>query len=117
MQRTLKEAIGSPQADRRAQQRAFNQLRREYNEVRPHQALGMQTPAAVYRSSPREFSVRCSPAGIRHCHAGAADTEARRIQGEACRRVPVAPPALRPWSGFMVRYCPDVLSFAISTSG
>jgi transposase InsO family protein len=58
MHRTLKETIGSPQADRRAQQRAFDQFRREYNEVRPHQALGMQTPAVVYRSSAREFPVR-----------------------------------------------------------
>jgi len=58
MHRTLKEAIGSPQANRRAQQRAFDEFRREYNEVRPHQALGMQTPAAVYRSSPRQFPAR-----------------------------------------------------------
>ena len=58
MHRTLKESLGSPQANRRAQQRAFDQFRQEYNEVRPHQALGMQTPAAVYRSSPRQFPVR-----------------------------------------------------------
>ena len=58
MHRTLKETIGAPRGDRRAQQRAFDRFRREYNEVRPHQALGMQTPAALYRSSPRSFPAR-----------------------------------------------------------
>jgi transposase InsO family protein len=58
MHRTLKETIGSPQQDRRAQQRVLDQFRSEYNEVRPHQALGMQTPAAVYRKSPRQFPAR-----------------------------------------------------------
>ncbi len=59
MHRTLKEATASPpQANRRAQQRSFDEFRREYNQVRPHQALGMQTPEAVYRSSPRRFPAR-----------------------------------------------------------
>jgi transposase InsO family protein len=59
MHRTLKEATASPpQANRRAQQRSFDQFRREYNEVRPHQGLEMQTPDAVYRSSPRPFPGR-----------------------------------------------------------
>lgn len=59
MHRTLKEATASPPAaSRRAQQRAFNEFRREYNEVRPHQALGMQTPSAVYSLSPRSYPVR-----------------------------------------------------------
>jgi transposase InsO family protein len=59
MHRTLKEATASPpQANRRAQQRAFDQFRQEYNEVRPHQALAMETPQSVYRSSPRPFPGR-----------------------------------------------------------
>ena len=59
MHRTLKEATGTPPlANWRAQQRAFDRFRREYNEVRPHQALGMRTPAAVYSSSPPEFPTR-----------------------------------------------------------
>jgi len=58
MHRTLKETIGSPQADRRAQQRVLDRFRREYNDVRPHQALGMQTPSALYRNSPRQFPAR-----------------------------------------------------------
>lgn len=58
MHRTLKETIGSPRANPRAQQRVLDGFRREYNEVRPHQALEMQTPAAVYRNSPRQFPAR-----------------------------------------------------------
>lgn len=58
MHRTLKETIGSPQADRRAQQRVLDRFRLEYNDVRPHQALGMQTPSALYRNSPRQFPAR-----------------------------------------------------------
>jgi transposase InsO family protein len=59
MHRTLKEATASPpKANRRAQQRAFDEFRREYNEVRPHQALAMETPESVYRSSPRPFPGR-----------------------------------------------------------
>jgi transposase InsO family protein len=57
MHRTLKEST-PPQANRRAQQRSFDQFREEYNQVRPHQALGMQTPAAIYSSSPRQFPAR-----------------------------------------------------------
>ncbi|MDR3726050.1 MAG: integrase core domain-containing protein [Terracidiphilus sp.] len=59
MHRTLKEATAlPPKANRRAQQRAFDEFRREYNEVRPHQALAMETPESVYRSSPRPFPGR-----------------------------------------------------------
>lgn len=59
MHRTLKEATASPPAaNRRAQQRAFNEFRREYNEVRPHQALEMQTPSVVYTVSPRPYPAR-----------------------------------------------------------
>jgi transposase InsO family protein len=33
----------------------LDQFRQEYNHVRPHEALGMQTPATVWRSSPRRY--------------------------------------------------------------
>lgn len=36
-------------------QRAFDAFRRRYNHERPHEALGMATPAARYRASPRPF--------------------------------------------------------------
>jgi len=64
MHRTLKEATAAPpRANRRMQQQAFDQFRREYNEVRPHQALAMQTPEAVYSSSPRPFPGRVPEPG------------------------------------------------------
>jgi putative transposase len=59
MHRTMKQETASPpEANRRAQQRAFHRFRREYNEERPHEALGMQTPSAVYTPSPRAYPAR-----------------------------------------------------------
>jgi len=59
MHRTLKQDTAMPPAaNRRAQQRAMDRFREEYNEVRPHEALGMQTPAVVYAVSPRKFPAR-----------------------------------------------------------
>lgn len=59
MHRTLKEETATPPAlNRRAQQRSFDRFRREYNLVRPHEALALQTPAAVYTPSAREFPAR-----------------------------------------------------------
>lgn len=59
MHRTLKQETAQPAAaDRRAQQRAFDRFREEYNEQRPHEALGMQTPALVYEPSPRAYPAR-----------------------------------------------------------
>jgi transposase InsO family protein len=56
MHRTLKQETAAPaEASLRAQQRRFDQFRREYNEQRPHEALGQQTPAEHYRRSPRPF--------------------------------------------------------------
>jgi len=59
MHRTLKqEAAQPPAANRRQQQRALDRFRQEYNQVRPHEALEMQTPAAVYQPSARTFPAR-----------------------------------------------------------
>jgi len=59
MHRTLKEAAASPpKANRRMQQQAFDRFRQEYNELRPHQALAMETPASVYSNSPRPYPGR-----------------------------------------------------------
>src|SRR5712692_2513979 len=56
MHRTLKqETADPPAANRRKQQRALDRFRQEYNEVRPHEALGMRTPAEVYEPSARKF--------------------------------------------------------------
>ena len=54
MHRTLKaEATRPPERDQITQQERFDCFRREYNQERPHEALGMQTPAELYRGSPR----------------------------------------------------------------
>ena len=59
MHRTLKQEVAMPPAaDWRAEQRALDRFRQEYNEVRPHEALGMQTPARVYVPSTRDFPAR-----------------------------------------------------------
>ena len=59
MHRTMKQETASPpKANPHAQQQAFHRFRREYNEERPHEALGMQTPSAVYRPSLRPYPLR-----------------------------------------------------------
>lgn len=59
MHRTLKaEATRPPGAHCAAQQRLFNRFRTEYNEERPHEALGQKTPASFYAPSPRPFPDR-----------------------------------------------------------
>jgi putative transposase len=56
MHRTLKaETTRPPAADLARQQRAFTAFRREYNDVRPHAALGGDPPAARYLPSPRAY--------------------------------------------------------------
>jgi transposase InsO family protein len=37
------------------QQAWLDEFRQEYNQVRPHEALGMRTPASVWRKSPRRY--------------------------------------------------------------
>lgn len=56
MHRTLKEAIGAPARNLRAQQAALDRFRHEYNEERPHEALGFAVPAAHYTASSRAWS-------------------------------------------------------------
>ena len=59
MHRTLKaEATKPVRANLGAQQRVFNAFRNEYNEQRPHEALGQIPPAAFYTPSPRPYPRR-----------------------------------------------------------
>jgi transposase InsO family protein len=44
-----------PSSSMRSQQRAFDRFRREYNEQRPHEALGNQVPADFYELSARRL--------------------------------------------------------------
>lgn len=54
--RTLKaETASPPKAHLRAQQRAFDFFRREYNDDRPHEALGQRPPARFYEASRRKY--------------------------------------------------------------
>ena len=54
LHRTLKaETTRPPRGNLNAQQIRFNQFRREYNEERPHEALGQNTPASAYKPSRR----------------------------------------------------------------
>jgi transposase InsO family protein len=56
MHSTLKaETARPPRSSFRAQQRAFEMFRHEYNHERPHEALADQTPASRYVHSPRPY--------------------------------------------------------------
>lgn len=52
---TLLPLAKNPQANRADQQRAFDAFRREYNEERPHEALGQTPPCEHYRPSERRM--------------------------------------------------------------
>jgi transposase InsO family protein len=59
MHRTLKqEATIPPAGSLRAQQRKLDRFREEFNQERPHEALGMKRPAEMYQSSVRPFPRR-----------------------------------------------------------
>lgn len=59
MHRTLKAATAHPPAASiRAQQQRFDAFRREYNQERPHEALGQQAPLTRYTSSSRRYPRR-----------------------------------------------------------
>jgi hypothetical protein len=59
MHRDLKAACAKPSAfDLKAQQRRLNQFVKEYNHVRPHEALDMKTPASVHDFSATPFLER-----------------------------------------------------------
>lgn len=62
MHRTLKAETTRPPANTRlAQQRRFDRFRHEFNCERPHEALDLQTPAAVYQPSPRPMPQKLPP--------------------------------------------------------
>jgi transposase InsO family protein len=59
MHRTLKaETTRPPAANNTGQQRRFNSFRQEFNHLRPHEALSLDTPAQHYESSPRPYPDR-----------------------------------------------------------
>ena len=59
MHRTLKEATCKPpRYCLTDQQKAFDRFKAEYNEERPHEAIAMKSPAALYEPSRRLFPIR-----------------------------------------------------------
>jgi transposase InsO family protein len=69
MHKDLKAACAKPAAfNMRAQQRKLNHFVKQYNYIRPHEALDMKTPAQVYQKSIRPFPKNVSdweyPEGI-----------------------------------------------------
>lgn len=62
MHRTLKqEATIPPAGSLRAQQRKLDRFREEFNQERPHEALGMKRPGEVYQTSRRALPKRIEP--------------------------------------------------------
>jgi putative transposase len=61
MHRDLAELQRRPAKTRRAQQRACDRWMVDFNEVRPHDALGDKTPSEVYRPSERRSLVPLTP--------------------------------------------------------
>src|SRR4029078_4394767 len=55
MHRTLLEATKPPEHTLGRQQQRFDVFRQEFNEERPHEALGDQPPAEIYQSSGRQY--------------------------------------------------------------
>lgn len=56
MHRTLKaETARPPESNLEAQQRRFDAFRKEFNEIRPHEALGGKPPARFWKPSPRSY--------------------------------------------------------------
>ena len=117
LHRTLKaETAKPPAASLRAQAGLLRVFRQVYNEERPHEALGLVTPASLYRASPRGWNGRLVGPDY------AADLELRRVRrsGEikwAGGRVYISMALVGEWVGleesegglWRVRYGPVLL--------
>ena len=79
--RTLADDVASPaRANSRAQQRALDLFRREYNEERPHEALGQIPPADVYAASRRRYPCGLLP------HTGSSFGHVERVDNHGAIR-------------------------------
>jgi transposase InsO family protein len=76
--RTLEEAIPGTERTMEEQQRLFDAFRREYNHVRPHEALGQQPPSSSYETSWRAYPGHVGSPEYPH------DTAVRRVQTTGC---------------------------------
>jgi putative transposase len=67
MHKTLKaEATWPPKGNLSAQQRRFNEYRLEFNDIRPHEALGMDTPVRWQEVSARQMPSKLPPMEYPH---------------------------------------------------
>lgn len=76
------EVLGHPAAHRRQLQRRTERWRQDYNQRRPHEALGQRTPAQCYRPSPRSMPALLPPL----CQPRAAQPCKVRASGDICWR-------------------------------
>jgi putative transposase len=77
MHRTLKaECARPPATSLAAQQRRFDQFRVEFNQQRPHEALGQTPPAQHYARAPRTYPKRLEDPNY------SADCEVRRVRSK-----------------------------------
>jgi len=82
MHRALKARLPRPPAPNlNIQQRMFNAFRRTYNNIRPHEALGDETPASRWKPSIRRY-----PSSIR-APRYPAHFEQRRVSNAGCFRL------------------------------
>jgi putative transposase len=111
MHRSLKQATAQPPAaNLRAQQKAFDRFRQEYNWERPHEALEMKTPGELYVPSGRSYPIhlsepwyggewavrRVGPCGTMGWH-GAKIFVGKVLAGEAIGMEPVAEGQWKLW--------------------
>jgi len=62
MHRTLKQEVTHPRGENLLQQQEkFDDFRQEYNDLRPHEALGMVPPKKIYKRSERTFNRHLEP--------------------------------------------------------
>ncbi len=62
MHKDLKgEATRPPGYNLRTQQRKLNSFTHEYNYIRPHKALDLETPGSIHKYSPRSFNEKIEP--------------------------------------------------------
>lgn len=61
MHETMKAEATKPSKNKSAQQQRMNRWRKEYNNDRPHESIGMQRPSQRYHKSPRRFHGKIKP--------------------------------------------------------
>jgi hypothetical protein len=71
-----------PAATRQEQQRIIDRWRQEFNQVRPHQALGGKTPAEVYKVVDRRRPVRVPYAYPKHFYVGRVSRTTLHFRGD-----------------------------------